>query len=155
MASPSLNTNYCAARKTNYDAQTICAPSIIKSNHAISVVDQTQRRTATPFTMTVLHATGGLRTTTAPAGPAQPARTTPRAQTTALASDTAKNVIAANMKAPIKIETASRIMNSSMFKSDFGKLGLRSYLRASLPADIATNGRIAAARPWRRRQARD
>ena len=46
-----------------------------------------QRQTRTPFT--IVHAgraTGGRVVTTAPLGPAHPARTTPRAQTTALAS---------------------------------------------------------------------
>jgi hypothetical protein len=89
-----------------------------QSNRAISVVNQTQRRTATPFTITVLHTAGGLRTTTAPAAPAQPARTTPRAQTTALASDTARNGVEARMKTPIRVERAKRIM-SSVLKSGF------------------------------------
>ncbi len=50
--------------------------------------DQVQRRTFTPFTITVRHTTAGFGflTTTAPRGPAQPARTTPSAQTAALAS---------------------------------------------------------------------
>jgi hypothetical protein len=118
MARPTLNTNYCAASKANYDGQNFCASSIIKSNRAISVVNQTQRRTATPFTITLLHPAGGLRTTTAPAAPAQPARTTPRAQTTALASDTARNGVEARMKTPIRVERAKRIM-SSVLKSGF------------------------------------
>ena len=44
-------------------------------------------RTLTPFTKTVLHTTTGtgFLTTTAPRGPAQTVRTTPSAQTTALA----------------------------------------------------------------------
>src|SRR5512140_1516282 len=46
---------------------------------------QVQRRTLTPLTMVVLQTLPGFRTTTAPRGPAQPARTTPSAQTTALA----------------------------------------------------------------------
>src|SRR5215204_6853978 len=37
-------------------------------------VAQPQRRTLTPFTTTVLQTTAGLRTTTAPRAPAQPAR---------------------------------------------------------------------------------
>jgi len=55
---------------------------------------QVQRRTATPFTITVLQTATGLRTTTAPRAPAQPARTTPRAQTTALASVVSKVMVA-------------------------------------------------------------
>jgi hypothetical protein len=43
-----------------------------------------QRRTMTPFTNTIRQAATGRRTATAPRGPAQPARTTPRAHTTAL-----------------------------------------------------------------------
>src|SRR5215468_10653909 len=46
---------------------------------------QVHLRTLTPFTQTVLQTTTGFRTTTAPRGPAQAARTTPSAQTTALA----------------------------------------------------------------------
>src|SRR3981081_1159405 len=57
----------------------------------------TQRRTHTPFTSTVRQAatTGARRPTTAPRAPAQPARTTPRAQTTALASVVSTVMVAA------------------------------------------------------------
>ena len=47
---------------------------------------QVQRRTATPFTMTVLQTTTGLRTTTAPRGPGAAGAKDATAQTTALAS---------------------------------------------------------------------
>lgn len=69
--------------------------------------------------MTVRHAaaaTGGLRTTTAPAAPAQPARTTPRAQTTALASDIDTNGIAARMNNPHSVEIMARETMALIFK---------------------------------------
>jgi len=109
----SLNTNYLTQRKTIRDAQNFLRAAIMKSNQLITNGDQTQRRTATPFTITVLQAaTGGRRTTTAPAGPAQPARTTPRAQTTALASEKQKNDVRARRKTPITIESVILILSS-------------------------------------------
>src|SRR6186713_1449156 len=57
---------------------------------------QVQRRTFTPLTMVVLHTLTGLRTTTAPRGPAQPARTTPSAQTTARAVRDSRVMVAPN-----------------------------------------------------------
>src|SRR3981081_2460358 len=75
---------------------------------------QTQRRTHTPFTSTVRQAapTGARRTTTAPRAPAQPARTTPRAQTTALASVVSKVMVAEKDSTAAAISRKERMLVS-------------------------------------------
>jgi len=70
---------------------------------------QVQRRTLTPSTTTVLQTTAGLRTTTAPLVLAQPARTTPRAQTTALASVVSNVMVAEKDSAAAAISRKERI----------------------------------------------
>jgi hypothetical protein len=72
----------------------------------------TQRRTLTPFTMTHLQAATGRRATTAPLGPAQPARTTPAAQTTAFASVGSTVTIAAIEVRVRAASTSKRILAS-------------------------------------------
>src|SRR5690349_11405470 len=70
---------------------------------------QVQRRTLTPSTTTVLQTTAGLRTTTAPPAPAQPARTTPRAQTTAFASVVSNVMVAEKDSKAAAISRKERI----------------------------------------------
>jgi hypothetical protein len=74
--------------------------------------NQLQRRTFTPLTMTVRQTLTGFLTTTAPRGPAQPARTTPSAQTAALAT-----VELAVMVAPKASRAAAMSRNERMLFS--------------------------------------
>jgi hypothetical protein len=73
-----------------------------------------QRRTRTPLTNTVRQAatTGRWRTTTAPRAPAQPARTTPRAHTTALASVVSTVIVAAKARMAAAISKNARMFVS-------------------------------------------
>jgi hypothetical protein len=66
----------------------VCGGRLVRMSSVLNQInlDQVQRRTFTPFTITVRQTLTGFLTTTAPRGPAQPARTTPSAQTAALAT---------------------------------------------------------------------
>src|ERR1700752_112868 len=74
---------------------------------------QVHLRTLTPFTQTVLQATTGFLTTTAPRGPAQPARTTPSAQTTALAVRDSIVMVAEKASRAAPASSNERILFSS------------------------------------------
>src|SRR5687767_9011551 len=94
--------------------------------------DQVQRRTFTPFTITVRHTTAGFGflTTTAPRGPAQPARTTPSAQTAALASVDSKV-----MAVPMASKAAARSRKARMlFSLDLSWLVFRFLLEGAADA---------------------
>lgn len=72
-----------------------------------------QRRTRTPSTHTVRQTTaGGRRTTTAPRAPAQPARYTPFAQTTAPASVVRITIVPENARTADAISRNERMANS-------------------------------------------
>lgn len=104
-------------RARNQDALRPTAGALRRS---VSASDQAaaQRRTFTPFTQTLLQTTTGfgLRTTTAPRGPAQAARTTPSAQTTALAAGGAKAMAAAKTTIAEAIWRHERMMDSRFFR---------------------------------------
>src|SRR4051794_4765296 len=99
-----------------YGQTSCCARAALLQISPGTGLRQTQRRTLTPPTQTQRQATAtGLRTTTAPRAPPQPARYTPRAHTTALASDVSKVMVAANDSTAAAISRNERMLASEWF----------------------------------------
>src|SRR5882757_7851838 len=88
---------------------------------------QVQRRTFTPPTQTQRQTATGLRTTTAPRGPAQPARTTPLAQTAALAAVVSNVMVEPTAKRAEAMISKERMLFSRTFLVDVQVSTFRSW----------------------------
>jgi len=100
----------------------------------------TQRRTRTPFTTTQRQAATGARTTAAPPAATQPARTTPRAQTTAFASEASIVMNPANAVTARAANITNRIVSSpvrdfygSRVRSPMARIYVNNLLEATSP----------------------